>query len=49
MQVIPSGGSLGATLEGVDLARLSQSEFDAAYRALAEHGVLANRVRRAAP
>lgn len=40
MQLIPSGGSLGATVEGVDLARLSQSEFDAAYAALARHGVL---------
>jgi len=40
MQVIPSGGSLGATVEGVDLARLSQPEFDRAYAALAEHGVL---------
>ncbi len=40
MRVIPSGGSLGATVEGVDLARLSQPEFDQAYAALAEHGVL---------
>lgn len=40
MQAIPSGGALGATIEGVDLARLSQSEFEETYRALAEHGVL---------
>lgn len=40
MQVIPSGGSLGATLEGVDLARLSDAQFDRAFGALAEHGVL---------
>jgi taurine dioxygenase len=31
---------LGATVEGVDLARLSEAQFDQAYRALAEHGVL---------
>ena len=40
MVVAPSGGPLGATIEGVDLARLSQEEFDRAFRALAEHGVL---------
>jgi taurine dioxygenase len=40
MRVIPSGGSLGATVEGVELARVSQGEFDLAYEALAEHGVL---------
>jgi taurine dioxygenase len=40
-QVIPSGRSLGATIEGLDLSRpLSDEEFDFAYRALGEYGVL---------
>lgn len=40
MRVIPVGGPLGATIEGVDLARLSGAEFDRAFQALAEYGVL---------
>jgi taurine dioxygenase len=40
MRIVPSGRVLGATVEGVDLARLSEAQFDQAYRALAEHGVL---------
>ncbi len=40
MKIVPTGAALGATVEGVDLARLALAEFDAAYRALAEYGVL---------
>ena len=41
MRVIASGQALGATIEGLDLSgRLSDEEFDFAYRALGEHGVL---------
>ncbi|HYX64188.1 MAG TPA: TauD/TfdA family dioxygenase [Burkholderiales bacterium] len=40
MEVIAPVGPLGATVEGADLARLSEEEFDRAYQALAEHGVL---------
>jgi taurine dioxygenase len=40
VNIVPNDGPLGATIEGVDLARLSPPEFDRAYQALAEHGVL---------
>lgn len=40
MKLTPTGGPLGAAIEGVDLGRLSQAQFDEAYRALAEYGVL---------
>ncbi len=41
MKVISSGQSLGATIEGLDLAKpLSQEEFDAVLRALGRHGVV---------
>jgi taurine dioxygenase len=40
MKVVPSGRVLGAAIEGVDLARLAEGEFQEIYRALAEHGVL---------
>ena len=41
MKLIPTGQTLGATIEGLDLSRpLSAQEFDFAYQALAEHGVL---------
>ena len=40
-KVIPSGQSLGASVEGLDLSRpLSREEFEFALNALAEHGVL---------
>ena len=39
-KLIPSGQALGATIEGLDLARLSKGEFDFCYGALAEYGVL---------
>src|SRR3977135_3707872 len=40
-RVIPSGHTLGATIEGLDLSRpLSAEEFAFALNALAEHGVL---------
>ena len=40
-RVIPIGQTLGATLEGLDLSKpLSKDEFELAYRALGEHGVL---------
>src|SRR2546427_12560409 len=40
-KVIPSGHTLGATVEGLDLSRpLSAEEFALALNALAEHGVL---------
>ena len=38
--VIPSGHTLGATIEGLNLARLSNGEFDAAIKALGDYGVL---------
>ena len=38
--VIPSGHTLGATIEGLSLARLSNAEFDAAIKALGDYGVL---------
>ena len=38
--VIPSGHTLGATIEGLNLARLSDGEFDAAIKALGDYGVL---------
>ena len=41
MKIIPSGKALGAAIEGLDLSQpLSEREFDFAYQALAEHGVL---------
>lgn len=41
MQIRPSGASLGARIEGIDLARpLADGEFKAILRALGEHGVL---------
>lgn len=40
MKIVANDGPLGATIEGVDLARLSPAEFDQAYQALAERGVL---------
>ena len=41
MKVIGSGQSLGATIDGLDLAKpLSQEEFDAVLRALGRHGVI---------
>jgi taurine dioxygenase len=40
-RVIPGEHTLGATIEGLDLSRpLSREEFDFAYQALGEHGVL---------
>jgi len=38
--VIPSGHSLGASVEGLNLARLAKEEFDFTIKALGEHGVL---------
>src|SRR5213082_1993110 len=41
MKVTSSGQTLGATIEGLDLAKpLSQEEFDAVLRALGRHGVI---------
>jgi alpha-ketoglutarate-dependent taurine dioxygenase len=40
MNIVPSGQVLGATIEGLNLARLTEEDFQGAYRALAEHGVL---------
>ena len=41
MRVIPSGESLGATIEGLDLSKaLQEEELDALMRALGNHGVL---------
>jgi taurine dioxygenase len=41
MRITPSGGSLGATIEGVDLADpLSEQAFRTILRALGAHGVL---------
>ena len=38
--VIPSGHTLGASIEGVDLARLADEEFEVAMQALGDYGVL---------
>ena len=38
--VIPSGHTLGATVDGLDLANLSAADFELAMRALGEYGVL---------
>ena len=38
--VIPGGHTLGATIEGLDLAKLSEDEFDLAMRSLGDYGVL---------
>jgi taurine dioxygenase len=40
MNIVPSGQVLGATIENLNLARLTEEDFQGAYRALAEHGVL---------
>jgi taurine dioxygenase len=41
VKITPSGKTLGATIEGIDLAQpLSQSEFKQILRALGAHGVL---------
>jgi taurine dioxygenase len=41
MDIIPSGQTLGARIEGIDLARsLSHADFRAILRALGQHGVL---------
>ncbi len=38
--VTPSGETLGATIEGLNLAELSGADIDAVVRALGQHGVL---------
>jgi alpha-ketoglutarate-dependent taurine dioxygenase len=41
LKVIPSGQTLGATIEGLDLAQpLPDAEFNAVLRALGDHGVI---------
>ena len=40
IKVVPSGESLGATVEGLDLAHLSESDADTAVQALGRHGVI---------
>src|SRR6185436_14083878 len=40
MEVIPSGESLGATIEGLDLSRFSEREKGEVFRSLGEYGVL---------
>ena len=41
MKLIPTGRTLGAAIEGLDLSKpLAAEQFDFAYKALAEHGVL---------
>ena len=41
MQITPTGKTLGATVEGIDLAKpLSRNDFGAILSALGEHGVL---------
>ena len=37
---VPSGHTLGATIEGIDIARLTDSDFDFAMKALGDYGVL---------
>jgi taurine dioxygenase len=40
IKVVPSVESLGATVEGLDLAHLSDADADAAVQALGRHGVI---------
>ncbi len=41
MQIIPSGATLGARIEGIDLAQpLTEADFRTVLRALGQHGVL---------
>ena len=40
IDVIPAGGALGASIEGLDLARASGADLDAAIGALGRYGVL---------
>jgi taurine dioxygenase len=40
IQVIPSGGALGAEIRGIDLRRMSQSSFDGLEQALFNHLVV---------
>jgi len=41
INIIPGGGTLGATVEGLDLARpMTEAEFERVLCALGEHGVL---------
>src|SRR6202048_1526283 len=40
MEVIPSGGTLGAGIRGVDLQRLADRDFAAIYRAWLDHSVV---------
>jgi len=41
MKITPTGQTMGATVEGIDLAQpLRPAEFGAILRALGEHGVL---------
>src|SRR5436190_12780315 len=41
MKATPIGSTLGAAIEGLDLSQpLSDEEFDFAYKALAQYGVL---------
>ena len=41
LKIMPSGQTLGATIEGLDLAQpLQDAEFDGVLRALGEHGVI---------
>ena len=40
MKATPIGNTLGASIEGLDLANLTDDEFDFAYKALAQYGVL---------
>ena len=41
MKVIPTGETLGATVEGIDLAKpLGPADFRAILKAIGQHGVL---------
>ncbi|HWB45557.1 MAG TPA: TauD/TfdA family dioxygenase [Hyphomicrobiaceae bacterium] len=40
MRIIPSGETLGATIEGLDLAAVSDADAEAAIQALGRHGVI---------
>ena len=40
MKATPIGNTLGASIEGLNLANLSDEEFDFSYKALAQYGVL---------
>ncbi|MEE3095254.1 MAG: TauD/TfdA family dioxygenase, partial [Pseudomonadota bacterium] len=40
LKITPLSGTIGAEISGIDLRKLSNSEFDAVHRAFLDHAVL---------